>query len=166
MSLSSFLSVDLVVLFFSFLRLFEPLILRNFHYAKTTLNVSFFKKPAEIIVDLFLIIIPFCAFFWSIPKISFRPNPVLNQPSPTAYNLPNNINPPPLPVRPRLRLPPVIRRLIQICFLASLLTTSTAIAMMVILLKTLFSTSQEIQSRVGYMAFVLSHLTVSQPFII
>ena len=126
----------------------------------------FFLELAEVVVDIFLVLIPFCAFFLPIPSFSFGPSPASNQPSPTASDLPNNNNINlPQPARPRLGLPPVTRRLIQACFLASLLTTSTAIAFVTILFKIQHSSSQEIQARIGYMAFVLSHLTVSSPLL-
>ena len=144
--------------FFARLFTFKERLLR-----KTLNSCCFLFEPAEVIVDIFLVLIPFCAFFWPVPSFSFGHSPAPNQPSPTASDLPNN-NPPPLPDPPRLRLPLVTQRLIQICFLASLLTTSTAITFMIVLFQVKDSPSQEIQARIGYMAFVLSHLTVSSSF--
>jgi len=101
----------------------------------------------EVIIDIFLVLIPFCTFFWPLPL-----------PNRLVPNFLNNNNPTP-PVR--LHLPATTLRLIKACFTASLLTTSTAIAMLIMIPKTHNSKSLEMKARAGYVAFLLAHLTVS-----
>jgi len=111
-----------------------------------------FRFASQVVGDIFLVIIPFVTFFWRLPFHCPK------QPSPTNTNAP-----PPLV---RLRLPPLTRRLLQVCFLASLLTTLVATLTLVLLYRTQYSDSPEIQARIGYMAFVLSHFNGSTSLLV
>lgn len=119
----------------------------------------FFFGPAEVAVDIILVIIPFVTFFFRLPFHCPRLAPRYR--SPAANDLSDSDPPVSVPVRIRLRLPLVTRRLIQVCFLASLLTTSTAIITLTLLLRMERSNSNAILSRIAYTGFVLSHLNVS-----
>ncbi|KAF8806884.1 hypothetical protein BYT27DRAFT_7167117 [Phlegmacium glaucopus] len=115
---------------------------------KVTPAAGIIRLGLEVIIDICLTLIPFIAFFWPVPTIitpPSGPNPPPNNPT----------------TRIRLRLPPLTRRLIKVCFTASLLTAATAIIYMILLFKIQRSKSSEMRARTGYMAFVLSHLTGS-----
>lgn len=108
--------------------------------------INLFFEPAEIAIDIVLVIIPFVTFFFRFPlRLTFK------RPSPTNNNDPIGV---------RVHLLPVTRRLLQICFLASLLTT----AVVILTLTLLFKTHTETRGKTGYMALVLVHLNASSSF--